>query len=227
MTSAPPTSDHVLDELEFLASVEHALITEYLTIGYALSADLPGASGVAASLAQSQMFRLNDVCQALVAAGRSPTMDRAASITVDTADVPFSPAGPDAYVAVLDRESAIARAVDDRYRGLAPSAGPDLAELVAESGPTHYDALQPLRNAIGDPAPPGLLRTVRFEPSNDTESTLLGASDSAYRVVVTALRAMYGDEFGDYRPIANTAMLALDAINRVLAQTGLLPSFNP
>jgi hypothetical protein len=180
MTTAPSTGDHIVDELEFLASVEHALITEYLTIGCALSADLPDASGVAGSLAQIQMFRLNDVCLALVAAGRSPTLDRAANITVGATDVPFSPAGPDAYADLLDRESAIARAVDDRYRGLALSAGPDLAELVGESGTTHYDALQRLRDAIGDPAPPGLLRTVRFEPGNDTESTLLGASDSAY-----------------------------------------------
>jgi hypothetical protein len=226
MTTAP-TTDQVLDELEFLASAEHALITEYLTVAYALSVHLPDASGVAANLAQSQMFRLNDVCRALVAAGRSPTLDRAASITVGAVDIPFSPAGPGAYADLLDREYAIARGVDDRYRGLAPSASPDMAELVGESGPTHVDALQSLRDAIGDPAPAGLLRTVRFEPGNDTESTLLSASDSAYRVVVTALRAMYGDEFGDYRQIANTAMLALDAINRVLAQAGMLPSFNP
>jgi hypothetical protein len=227
MTTAPSTTDQVLDELEFLASAEHALITEYLTVGYALSVDLPDASGVAAGLAQSQMFRLNNVCQALVAAGRGPTLNRAASIAVGSADIPFSPAGPDGYADLLDRESMIARAVDDRYRGLAPSVGSDLAKLVGESGPTHLDALQPLRDAIGDPAPAGLLRTVRFEPGSDTESTLLGASDSAYRVVVTALRAMYGEEFGDYRQIANTAMLALDGINRVLAQSGLLPSFNP
>ena len=43
MTPAPSTSDHALDELEFLASIEHALITAYLTVGYALSADLPDA----------------------------------------------------------------------------------------------------------------------------------------------------------------------------------------
>jgi hypothetical protein len=124
MTGALSSTDQVLDELEFLASAEHALITEYLTVGYALSIDLPDASGVAANLAQSQMFRLNDVCRALVAAGRSPTLDRAASITVGAADIPFSPAGPDAYADLLDRESAIARAVDDRYRGLARRPAP-------------------------------------------------------------------------------------------------------
>jgi hypothetical protein len=46
MTTAPSTSDRILDELEFLASVEHALIIEYLTVGYALSVDLPDASRV-------------------------------------------------------------------------------------------------------------------------------------------------------------------------------------
>jgi hypothetical protein len=227
MTTAPPTADQVLDEVEFLASAEHALIVEYLTVGYALLVDLPDAAASAANLAQSQMFRLNDVCRALVAAGRSPTLDRAVSIPAGAADISFSPAGPDGYADLLGREHAIARAVDDRYRALVPSAGPDLAELVGESGPTHLDALQPLHDAIGDPSPPGLLRTVRFEPGNDTESALLGASDSAYRVVVTALRAMYGTDFGDYQQIANTAMSGLDAINRVLAQGALLPSFNP
>jgi hypothetical protein len=223
MTPAPLTSSQVLDELEVLASAEHALITEYLTVGYALLVDLPAASDVAGSLGQSQMFRLNDVCRALAAAGRLPTLERAASIT----DIPFSPAGPDAYGNLLVRETAIAKAVDDRYRALAPSVGPGLAELVGKFGPTHVDALQALRDAVGHPAPPGLLRTVRFEARTDTESALLGASDSTYRVVVTALRAMYAAEFSDYRQIANTAMLALDAINRVLAQDGLLPSFNP
>jgi hypothetical protein len=85
------------------------------------------------------------------------------------------------------------------------------------------DAFQPLRDRHRGP---GIARSAArgpFRAGHDTESTLLGASDSAYRVVVTALRAMYGDQFGDYRPIANT-MLALDAINRMLAEIGLLPS---
>ena len=34
---------YALDESDFLALVEHALITAYLTVGYALSADLPDA----------------------------------------------------------------------------------------------------------------------------------------------------------------------------------------
>jgi len=227
MAPAPLSSAQVLDELEFLASVEHALITEYLTVGYALLVDLPAGSDVAAGLAQGQMFRLHDVCRALVTAERLPTLERAASIRAGGVDIPFSPAGPGAYADLLARESAIAKAVDDRYRALAPSVGPGLAELVGKSGPTHLDGLQALRDAIGDPAPPGLLHAVRFEPRTDAESTLLRAGDSTYRVVVTALRAMYGVEFSDYRQIANTAMLALDAINRVLARDGLLPSFNP
>ena len=86
----------------------------------------------------------------------------------------------------------------------------ELAKLVGESGPTHLDALRPLLDAVGDPAPAGLLGKVRFEPGNDTETALLGASDSAYRVVVTALRAMYGTEFGDYR---NYYANVRDAIN--------------
>jgi hypothetical protein len=228
MTTAQSTTGAVLNELEALATVEHALIVEYLTIGYALTADLPDASATAANLAQGQMFRLSDVCRALAAAGRSPTLDRAASITAGGAEIQFSPAAPDAYAHLMDRESMIARTVDDRYRALIPETGPELIELVSVSGPTHFDALASLRDAVGDPAPPGLLASVRFDARTDAESLLLGAGDSAYRVVVTALRNLYaGDGFGDYRQIATTAMFGMDNVNRVLAEGGLLPSFNP
>jgi hypothetical protein len=227
MTTAPLTNDQVLDELEFLATAEHALIVEYLTVGYALLVDLPGGSDAAASLAQRQMYRLNDVCRALAEAGRSPTLERAATIMAGATEITISPAGPDGYADLLERESLIAQAVDDRYRALVPSVSPDLAKLVGESGPTHVEALQSLRDAVGEPAPAGLLQTVRFDPGNDTESKLLGASDSAYSVVVMALHGMYREVFGEYRQIANNAMSGLDAINRLLAQGGLLPSFNP
>src|SRR2546423_11771 len=44
MTTGPSTADQILDELEFLASAEHALVVEYLTVAYALFVDLPDAS---------------------------------------------------------------------------------------------------------------------------------------------------------------------------------------
>jgi len=115
---------------------------------------------VAANLAQNQMFHLDGVSRALVAAGRSPTLDRAVTIPAGPGQITLSPAGPHAYVNVLDREWAIARAVDDRYRALAPAAGPELLDLVTGSGPTHFDALASLGDAIGDPAPAGLLDPV-------------------------------------------------------------------
>ena len=69
-TNAPLTSDQVLHELDFLTTVCHAVLVEALTIQGAAGRDLPpdqfgpindqadGLSQAAASIAQSEMFRL-------------------------------------------------------------------------------------------------------------------------------------------------------------------------
>src|SRR5262249_10713028 len=89
----PLTREQVLDELEFLARVEHALVIECLSVCYALGYDLgpdeggpttePGseAAGAAMSLAQqTEMFHLDDLNTALVHANRLAQLDRAVSI---------------------------------------------------------------------------------------------------------------------------------------------------
>src|SRR5438309_2367983 len=98
----------------------------WVLLANGLCKSLGRTAGAAASLTRSQLFRLTDVCRALLAAGRSPLLDRAPSIAAGSTDIPFSPAAPVAYADLLDRESAIARAVDDRYRRLAPSVAADL-----------------------------------------------------------------------------------------------------
>src|ERR1700761_2394905 len=97
-SSAPLTQDAVLDELEFLATVEHALIVECLTVSYALGYDLdpseggppPGPARDAASAASLQaqiheMIHFRDINNALVAAGRTARLDRAARLPDDPA----------------------------------------------------------------------------------------------------------------------------------------------
>jgi hypothetical protein len=86
MANGPLTAEQVLDELEFLATVEHALIVEYLSVccalGHDLAADEGGATtkqgrdaaGATSALALGEMFRLKHICFALIDAGRLPGM---------------------------------------------------------------------------------------------------------------------------------------------------------
>jgi hypothetical protein len=161
----------------------------------------------------------------LSTAGRPPSLDRASSLGGQTC----SPAGPTAYGQLKDRETAMARAVDQRYAELgAAAAAIDVTDLVKE-GTTHEAALSPLWDALGDPLPAGLLATVRFEADTDGEADLLGAADAGYRALVTALRAEFADveAFNSYREIAVAAMFAVDGVGRALARGGLVLSFNP
>jgi hypothetical protein len=216
--------EQAYEELEFLSGAEHALIVEYLTVSYALPAAYADAARTAGFLAQDQMRKLADVCGVLAAAGRPPSLDRAASL----GGLPCSPAGPAAYANLLDRETAMARAVDQRWAALGPASPIDLTDLVKD-GTTHEGALAALREALGDPVPDGLLATVRFEAETDSEADLLSAADAGYRAVVTALRAEFADDeaFNSYRQIAVTAMSAVDGVGRALARSGLVLSFNP
>src|SRR5919198_2555272 len=91
--ATPLTRDEVLNELDFLASVEHSLIVEYLSVHCALGHDLePADAGEAAhhvasaaqaasSAAQREMGQLATVKDALMSAGRPPLeLVRASSI---------------------------------------------------------------------------------------------------------------------------------------------------
>jgi hypothetical protein len=49
MADGPLTADQVLGELEFLATVEHALVVEYLSVCCALGHDLAADEGGAAT----------------------------------------------------------------------------------------------------------------------------------------------------------------------------------
>ncbi len=218
------TLEQACDELEFLAGAEHALIIEYLTVSYALPAGYADAARTAGFLAQDQMRKLANVCGVLAGAGRPPSLERAASL----GGLTCSPAAPTAYAQLLDRETALARAVDQRWADLGPGSPIDVNDLVKD-GTTHESALSVLREALGDPVPDGLLATVRFEAETDSEADLLGAADAAYRAVVTALRAEFADDeaFNSYREIAVTAMSAVDGVGRALARGGLVLSFNP
>lgn len=74
MASGLLSREQVLDELEFLATVEHALVVEYLSVGCALGHDLApeeggattnqghAAAGAASDLARGEMIHLPTSC---------------------------------------------------------------------------------------------------------------------------------------------------------------------
>jgi hypothetical protein len=246
--TGPLSRDEILAELEFLATVEHALIVEYLSVLCALGHDLPAdeggpltdearnAAGAASALAQSEMFTLADINRALLKADRFAPLERAAAIPSDSGpDIALDPPTEAQLRRLLEREDAIATAVDKRYARLLPavtSAGfePDLlAELqgIIEGGARHREALGGLRDALGDPPPVDVLRATRRDTNDEFEQRLLEASDRGYRVVVGVLRERFTPQSTTPASLPFSAMQALDSVNRLLAQRGFLPPFTP
>jgi hypothetical protein len=252
MASGPLSREQVLDQLEFLATVAHALVVEYLSVGCALGHDLEpeeggatttqgrDAAAAASALAVDQMFRLRRVNVALVDAGRSAQLERAASISSGSvAEVALGPPSPAQLRGLLDREEAIAKAVDERYARLGPAVTSDpvfegellnqLRSVIVEDGSTHAAAVAALRDALGDLAPAHFLRVTRREPTDGFEQRLLDLSDRSYRLVLAALQERFGSQdffiAGTFRGFAVSAMAMLDDGNRVLVQRGLLPPF--
>ena len=230
--------DAVLDELEFLATGEHALIVEYLTVHCALGHDLdPGEGGASAAardaadaasgLAGGEMTRLGSVCDALVGAGRFAPLERAASIaSASHPAIPLDPPSSAELERLVAREEAIAAAVDERYARLVAAVAPDddLRPIV-EEGQTHADALATLRAALGDLTPVDFLRATRRETSDAFEQRLLDLSVRGYRLVISVLRERFAPQSALPATLPVDAMRSLDGVNRLLVQRGLLPPF--
>lgn len=242
------TPEQVLDELEFLARVEHALVVECLSVCYALGYDLGAdeggatteqgseAAGAASSLAQqTEMFHLDDLNTALVHAHRSAQLDWAASIPGGPGpDIPLGPPDLAQLQQLATREQAIASAVDERYARLAPAVtsspvfdGDLLTELqtvIVDHGSGHAAAFAAITGPLAGLAPADYLRATRRDAADGFEQRLLDASDRAYALVITELK----DQFrvaGSFSSPAVSAMRVLDDINRLLVQRGLLPPF--
>ena len=239
--------ESVLDELEVLATIEHALIVEYLSIRCALGHDLDAQDGgpttdrgrdaaaAAAQLAQDEMTHFRDINRALVNSERSARLDRAERI----ANM-LVPPDQTELQRLLDREKAIAMAVDEGYTRLAPAVtthpvfeGERLDEwriVIVENGPTHVDGLTELQTALDGLAPAEFLRATRTTANDSFEQRLLDTNDRTYGLVVSAVRGTFDPDFavsGAFRGIAISAMMTLDESNRLLVQRSLLPPFTP
>src|SRR4051794_8332824 len=231
-----------LDELEVLAGVEHALVVEWLTVSCALGTDLPAEEGgpltdaardavvTANSLALREMTHLSHVCRVLVDAGRTPSLDRAATVAGPAGVLDLTPPTVADAPSLTAREEALAAAVDRAYARLAPSATVvDGAQEVLQDGGSHAAAAAGLRTALGDPPPADAVRVRRRAPGDAFEQRLLDAGDSGYALVVAALREWFGqpDPFvgGGFRQLAVRAMQHLEELDRLQVQHGLLPAF--
>jgi hypothetical protein len=244
------TSDQVLNELDFLATVEHALIVECLSVHCALGHDLkPGdggptppasdAANLASQLAQGQMSHLRNINTALITARRLPQLGRATSISsASVAAIPLDPPSVAQLQDLLAREEGIARAVDERYARLVPAVTSaavfdgdllnDLRSVIVSASQSHTAAFAGFRDALGDVAPADVLRATRRETAGDFEERLLDASDRAYALTIEILNYQFtapDDSEVPFRQVAVEAMTSLDDMNCVLAQRGLLPRF--
>lgn len=219
----------LLDELDHLATVEHALCVEYLFLDCALVDRGPGVN-----LALTAMFQLRRVNEALVMAGQAGNMTRAAQVRW-TPPVAFAPLDATQLVGVLEREYAIASAVDRRYAvagsllDAATELDPDLRDRIAgalEGGTGHADAFTSFREPLDGRPPAEYLRPVR-EPEGDGETTLQTVSLRQYGLIVRLLEEHFAvaDEL-TMLALAKDAMTTLDGILLLLAERNLLPRFD-
>lgn|SRR5439155_4918638 len=240
--------DEALRELDALATVEHALLVEYLRVSCVLgdgdgtappNPRVAAASGDAFDLAVSAMKQLHRINTALTLAGWPPQVGRAAAIRteagVELAFGPLSRADLDRLVA---REEDLARAVDARTERLRPTVeGPDAVfadELlfavsgVVDVGTGHAGALDRLKGHLHDVPPAVYLRVTRQEPADDAERAVLDLADRHYHLVVANVRAAfaYDDAFGgSLLQRALSTMDVMNAVDGLLTARGLLPAF--
>jgi hypothetical protein len=246
----PLSRDEVLDELEFLLTVEHALIVEYLSVCCALGHDLATADGgpatqasrdaatAANALAAAQMLRAGGLVRALSGVRPTGPFGRARGIVDATGrEIPLGPPTREQLEHLLEREESIAAAVDARYARLGPAVavgGPedafsDALRAAVEEGTTHANAASVLRDHLGDRPIADLLRATRRFGGTDAEKVLLRTSDRTYGLLLGALEHFFGDLNGDhggtFRLMALGAMDIMNDLNRALVHAGLLPPF--
>jgi hypothetical protein len=240
------TREQVLDELGDLATVAHALCVEYLFMECALGhgVDSPAgspppqtsdAAGAAHSLAVGQMRRLRAIDHLLTVAGRDVDLGRATELRrpAPTAAIAFAPLTAAQLDGMLEREHAMAAAVDARYKalqeGVEQAVVEELDGLAFIIDATDLaEAFGRLRDGLEALAPSAYLRAVRDVPADDRERGLRDLSDRYYAFVLTALGAGFAHPEIESQMVDNVAvgaMFAWDEVNKLLVQGGLLPAF--
>jgi hypothetical protein len=249
--TAPLTRAEVVKDIQFLVTVEHARVVEYLSVSYALGADLDARDGgaktsqgadaarTAKGLAGLAMLQIGGLNRALADAQESPALERAVSIPdASGADLSLAPPTADQLAQLFDREEAIEAAVVARYARLVPAVTTDpvfegdllarthdLITVAADGG----GRATGLRETLGALAPADYLVATRRAWADHFEQRLLKVSDRWYGQLLGSLRQFYsfGRDTGEGRPAALNAMDGLDDTARLLVARGLLPPFTP
>jgi hypothetical protein len=240
------TREQVLDELGDLATVAHALCVEYLFMECALGHGVDSAAGspppqasdaagAAHSLAVGQMRRLRAINHLLTLAGRDAELGRATELRqpAPAAAIAFAPLTAAQLDGMLDREYAIATAVDARYTAL--QEGVEQALLDELDGLAFIivatdlaETFARLRDGLAGLAPSAYLQATRDVPADDRERGLRDLSDRYYAFVLAAIAAGFTHPDLESQMIDNVAVGAMfpwDGVNKLLAAGGLLPAF--
>jgi hypothetical protein len=221
--------EELLDELDHLATVEHALCVEYLFLDCALV-----DRGPAFNLALGAMFQLRRLNDVLVTPGQAGNLSRAPEVR-GTPPVAFAPLDASQLDGMLDREYAIAAAVDRRYAvastllDAVPDLDPDLREQIAsvlEGGTGHAAEFTSFREPLDGRSPSEYLRPVH-DPASDDETTLQSISEREYRLIVGLLAEHFAGLNGlTLLALARDAMRTLGDIHSLLVERNLLPLFD-
>jgi hypothetical protein len=247
-------SDRVLDELTELAAVEHAVIAEYLQIAYVLGHGLPdpapGPAGPAIadaaqkilSMAQFvEMKHLKLVNEFLVASGRPAQLGQAVGIDHGLgsgAMTVFGPLREDDLLVLVERETALAKAVDARYARLRPEVDPQdpglglgpTLELALDRCGHHAEDMAEFTGMLAALNSADYLRVRRQTPSGALEQALHRAGQSHYGLILALLSASLNHPDDDLSSSllsqAITAMDSMDLFNAQLVGRGLLPKLS-
>ncbi|WP_462203105.1 ferritin-like domain-containing protein [Frankia sp. CcWB3] len=214
------TRDEVLAELNYLATVEHALSMEYLFAHYSLDAPrlLPddadehtrrvhAAATEVFSIAVDEMRHLRWVNEALTLLGLPPNVGRAERIHRQL-DRPFqlqplTPAQLDWFIEVERPSQGTASGIDGMYVRLLrtidgrPDLFPErdrlvhLVKLIIDEGGEHFRRFGTVKNHLAGLAPESYLRTMRPDPVDALTGGLADLSDQNYALLLSALQATF------------------------------------
>ncbi|MDQ0784649.1 ferritin-like domain-containing protein [Streptomyces sp. B3I8] len=214
----PLTPEQVIAELEYLATVEHALCVEYLFAHYSLNAPMrlpEGADNTTAriysaaeevfSVAVDEMRHLRWVNEALGALGRPPRLGRATHIHRQL-DRPFelkplTSEQLDWFIEVERPSQEVGTSIDGMYVRLhealrrEPERYPQadrlmhLIKLIIDEGNDHFLRFTAVRTHLTGLSPETYLRPLRDETSEPLEDSMLRLSDENYALVLGTLNS--------------------------------------
>lgn len=219
-TAGELTRKKVLTELNYLATVEHALSVEYLFAHYSLDVPrlLPDDAGghtrrvhAAAtevySIAVDEMRHLRWVNEALALLGQPPNVGRARRIHRQLNRPfqlrPLTPAQLDWFIEVERPSQGTASGVDGMYVRLLttidtrPDLFPErdrlvhLIKLIIDEGGEHFRRFGLVKGHLAGLAPESYLRTLQADPVDALTGGLADLSDQNYALLLNALQATF------------------------------------